>query len=156
MEEVLIKATKNYINNYNAKLLTCNSIDEIKRLIDSHEKFNIEELDLKKKKRAKNIINNEERCQALRANKSQCTGRKKMECTYCGTHAKGTPYGVIEMNVNVNTNKYLQLFTQEIQGISYYIDDNGNIYNTEDIINKVINPRKDGEYNLVNDVYVSI
>tara|TARA_Y100000748_G_C15472282_1_gene479312 strand:- start:785 stop:1255 length:471 start_codon:yes stop_codon:yes gene_type:complete len=156
MEEVLIKATKNYINNYNAKLLTCNSIDEIKRLIDSHEKFNIEELDLKKKKRAKNIINNEERCQALRANKTQCTRRKKMECMYCGTHAKGTPYGVIEMNVNVNTNKYLQVFTQEIQGILYYIDDNGNIYNTEDIINKVINPRKDGEYNLINDVYVRI
>ena len=139
---------------YNEKLCKCKSMEDIKNFIESQEKFNLEDLDITKKKRTKNQINPEEQCQALRANKTQCTRRKKFDCTYCGTHSKGTPYGVITNNNIQNCKKNLQLFTQEMQGILYYIDHNGNIYNTEDIVNRVANPRIVGKYDCTNDVYV--
>jgi hypothetical protein len=50
----------------------------------------------------------------------------------------------------------MQVFTQEIQGILYYIDNDENIYNTEDIINKVTNPRKVGKYIVDNKTFIRV
>ena len=154
MEEKLVNKVNTYMQVYNEKLCQCKSMEDIKSFIESHEKFNLEDLEINKKKRTKNQIKPEEQCQALRANKTQCTRRKKSDCTYCGTHSKGTPYGVIATNTVPNCKKNLQLFTQEMQGILYYIDHDGNIYNTEDIVNRVTKPRIVGKYDCTNDVYV--
>jgi hypothetical protein len=35
----------------------------------------------------------------------------------------------------------LEVQVQDIKGIHYYIDNNGNVYNTEDIINNLKNPK---------------
>ena len=157
MEDKINKTVNTYIQNYNSKLSNCRTMEEVKSVITSHETFTLENTDAKKKKRAKNVIETEERCQALRANKTQCTRRKKDGCVFCGTHAKGTPYGIIELDVVVKTNKNLQVFTQEIQGILYYVDNAGNIYDTEDIINRVVNPKRVGTYDKIdNDTFVRI
>ena len=156
MDEKLNIFINNYLKKYNKELTTCETIEDVKSLVNSYEKINLNDFDNTKKKRAKNIIQPEERCQAVRANNSQCTRRKKSDCLFCGTHVKGRPYGVIKHDVVEETKKTLQVFTQEIEGILYYIDDNGNIYNTEDIINKIVNPQKVGRYDLINNKFVRI
>lgn len=156
MEEKIIGKVNTYLKTYNEKLGQCKTMEDIKLFIESHDKLNLEDLEINKKKRSKNHIKPEEQCQALRANKTQCTRRKKDNCAYCGTHTKGTPYGIIEPNPLPTCKKTLQVFTQEMQGILYYIDNDGNIYNTEDIVNRVAKPRIVGKYNCTNDVYVRI
>ena len=51
--------------------------------------------DLIKRKRIKNSIPCLNRCSAKRADGDQCTRRRKDGCDFCGTHAKGTPHGLI-------------------------------------------------------------
>tara|TARA_B100001996_G_C18442566_1_gene508985 strand:- start:77 stop:547 length:471 start_codon:yes stop_codon:yes gene_type:complete len=154
MEEKVVTKVNTYLQTYNEKLSQCKNMDDIKQFIESHEKFNLEDLDLNRKKRTKNVIKPEEQCQALRANKSQCTRRKKPDCAFCGTHTKGTPYGIIENNNIPNNKKNLQVFTQEMNGILYFIDNDGNIYNAEDIVNKSTKPRIVGKYSIINSMYV--
>ena len=38
------------------------------------------------------------------------------------------------------------VFAEEIKGIVYYIDNNYNVYNTEDILSEKINPRIIAKY----------
>ena len=156
MEEKLLGITKTYIKNYNTELSKCNNIEEVKNVISNFEPIDIHAFNCVKKKRVKNQIECEERCQALRANKTQCTRRKKNGCIFCGTHTKGTPYGVMETNIQEQPKKIMQVFTQEIQGILYYIDNDENIYNTEDIINKITNPRKVGKYIVDNKTFIRV
>jgi hypothetical protein len=46
-----------------------------------------------------------------------------------------------------------QIWCQEIQGISCYIDEIGNIYSAEDIISKKSSISKVGKYKKEKDVY---
>ena len=156
MESKVVDKVNLYVQRYNEMLCKCKNMQEVKDCIESQEKLKLDDIELTKKKRTKNHINPEEQCQALRANKTQCTRRKKLECHYCGTHMKGTPYCVIEKNAMTNCKKSLHVFTQEIQGILYYIDNDGNIYNTEDIVNKLTKPRIIGKYDCTNDICVRI
>jgi len=90
--------------------------------------------DFEKRRRIKNQVPLSERCMAKRANDEQCTRRKKPECDFCGTHAKGTPHGTVTDIVNTVTTKNVELWIQEIKGINYYMDGNKNVYSTEDVI----------------------
>ena len=94
-----------------------------------------------------------ERCVALRANHTQCTRRRKEKQCFCGTHIKGTPYGTIPNDNNIagsNTpvNEKIGVFNQEINGINYFLDDNGNIYKTEDVLNNHSSPEIIGTYKI--------
>jgi hypothetical protein len=105
--------------------------------------------------RVKSFIPPLERCVANKSCKEQCTRRKK-EGNYCGTHAKGTPHGIIS---NDNPLSYLSshkvtIWAQNIQGILYYIDDENNVYNVDDILKEVINPKIIAKYKQCNDVYL--
>ena len=92
-----------------------------------------------KRKRVKNVVPLNDRCCAKRANNEQCTRRKKDGFEYCGTHVKGTPNGFMDSNNNgvsssiPETNK-VEVWAQDIRGISYYMDNNGNVYEAEDIV----------------------
>jgi hypothetical protein len=111
--------------------------------------------DFIKRQRAKNTVNILERCSAKRANGELCSRKKKKNSIFCGTHCKGTPYGSID-NPNPNPNpddtttynpittpsqQKINIFTIEIQGIIYYIDDNNNAYSMEDILLNKNNPQ---------------
>lgn len=102
--------------------------------------------DINKRKREKNTIPKYNRCSAKRANDEQCTRRKKDDCEFCGTHAKGLPHGIINFNdeeteQKSKSHKKIEVFTVDIKGIIYYIDENNNVYDTEDIVENIINPR---------------
>lgn len=119
--------------------LTIETITNIKKTIIqevyNYENLNLSDDDFKKRKRVKNSINLECRCNALRANKMQCSRRKLGENNFCGTHLKGQPHGIISETTQIpKATSHIQLWAEEIKGIWYYIDDSGNVYNTNDIL----------------------
>ena len=52
--------------------------------------------------------------------------------------------------------KRVEIWLQEINGIIYYIDGNGNIYNTEDILQNKINPKIVDNYKINDQGYYTI
>jgi hypothetical protein len=109
--------------------------------------------DFIKRQRAKNTVNILERCSAKRANGELCSRKKKKNSLFCGTHCKGTPYGSIDnpltdtssssssSSSNHTTTTKINIFTTEVQGIMYYIDDNHNAYCMEDVLLNKNNPK---------------
>lgn len=60
---------------------------------------------------------------------------------------KGTPHGIMDnQQENKFTTQKIEVWAQDIQGIIYYIDKNGNVYQTEDIIVNKINPKIIAKY----------
>ena len=156
METKLNKKIETYMINYKKYILSnvCEevvNVDKLEGILSNYKLLKITKEDLNKKTRIKNTVNFEERCQALRANNSQCTRRKQKNSCFCGTHIKGTPYGKIseDNKVNSSSNEELNIYTKEMKGITYYIDNNGNIYSSEEILSNNYNPSIIGKY-LVN------
>jgi hypothetical protein len=123
--------------------------------IYDYERMTLNKEDFMKRKRIKNCVNKSDRCCAKRANGEQCSRRRKDDTTeYCGTHLKGTPHGICNFEEEPKQQgQKIQIFTQEIRGIIYYIDNNSNVYQTEDIIQNKSNPKIIANYVLNNDVY---
>ena len=122
--------------------------------------------DFIKRQRAKNTVNILERCSAKRANGELCSRKKKKNSIFCGTHCKGTPYGSIDnpnpddtTPSNTTTTppqQKINIYTIEIQGIIYYIDDNHNAYSMEDILLNKNNPQIIGTIHKENKTFQDI
>ena len=97
-----------------------------------------------KRKRNKHQIPLNERCLAKKSGGEQCTRRKKHDSNFCGTHIKGTPHG--QTTDILSTLKKVNVYAEDIDGIIYYIDDNGNVYNSEDVFQQIDNPRVISKY----------
>lgn len=145
----------------------CYSHTALKGLIQyvcDYEKCELDATDFEKRKRSKNNVPIHEQCIAKKADESRCTRRKRDGSEYCGTHIKGTPHGDIqestngndnshnEINLNLNTGvssnsssnnkaKKVEVWLEDINGIMHYIDNNYNVYDNEDIIKGVANPK---------------
>jgi len=121
---------------------------EFLKFIFDHSSIPINEQDFKKRKRIKNVVPQFELCRAKRANGQQCTRRKKTDGSYsenptnfCGTHVKGIPHGIVSTDVNIpKPNTKVEVWVKDIKGINYYIDENHNVYNPEDILSNKLNP----------------
>ena len=129
-----------------------NTSDFLKFIYDFNN-ISLTKEDFAKRKRVKNIVPHNERCCACRANGEQCTRRKQDGLNFCGTHFKGTPHGTIDsyLESQETTTKKVEVIIKEIKGINYYIDDNNNIYKTEDIMNGKIDPSIIGKYTIGED-----
>ena len=117
-----------------------NGYEEFMSYIHSYEKLQFTKEDLKKRSRTKTLIATFERCCALRSNHEQCTRKSKKGEVYCGTHIKGRPYGVLEAEPKSADTK-LEVWLEDINGVHQYTDKEGNIYSSEDILQKVTFPR---------------
>ena len=116
--------------------------NDVLKFIYEYEKLTLEKEDFTKRKRVKNTVPNYERCCAKRANNEQCTRRRKDGEMFCGTHIKGTPNGIFNKDMEKKPEKkMIEVSVQDIKGIVYYIDDNNNVYNTEDVVANKENPR---------------
>lgn len=105
--------------------------------------------DFVKRKRVKNAVPLFERCCAKRANDDQCTRRKKEGFDYCGTHLKGVPNGSMAADNDTTTlMQRVEVWGEDIMGITYYIDKNMNVYQTEDIVMNKHNPKIIAKYAL--------
>ena len=105
--------------------------------------------DFQKRKRTKNTIPLHIQCHAKRANGCQCSRRKKEGSIFCGTHIKGTPHGFINVSTETtetNSKKKVEVWLEDIMGIFYYIDNNNNVYETQDIIKSVDSPKIIAKY----------
>ena len=109
--------------------------------------------DMSKRKRVKNTVPLHERCCALRANNEQCTRRKKEGELYCGTHIKGRPHGEVNGETTFKSVKKKEVWAEDIQGIIYYIDADGNVYDHNDIMNGTVDPRIIAKYIKTIDGY---
>ena len=116
--------------------------NDVLKFIYEYEKLTLEKEDFTKRKRVKNTVPNYERCCAKRANNEQCTRRRKDGEMFCGTHIKGTPNGIFNKDMDKKPEKkMIEVSVQDIKGIVYYIDDDKNVYNTEDVVANKENPR---------------
>lgn len=143
---------KKWLNTNNASIVGKDNekIDsEFLKFIFDYSNTSINEDDFKKRKRIKNVVPQFELCTAKRANGQQCTRRKKTDGDtkeqsndFCGTHIKGTPHGVISMDFNIpKPNTKIEVWVKDIKGINYYIDEQNNVYNPEDILSNKLNPQ---------------
>ena len=148
-------AFKNDIRN---KMLDIKFEDELKvnelmEFIYEYKRLSIMKDDFVKRKRVKNSIPAENRCNAKVANDERCTRRRKDGFEYCGTHEKGRPNGFLNSNDCIDCSKKLEVVAEEINGIVYYIDSFLNIYKSEDIMSEKENPQIIGKCQKVNGIY---
>ena len=110
-----------------------NNINEFLQYIYDYNPVEFNTLDFKRRMRIKTTIPVYDRCCGLCLNSERCTRKKLKDCDYCGTHVKGIPYGKIKDLPNeVNSNT--EIWLEEICGIHQFIDKNGNVYDTSDVI----------------------
>ena len=107
--------------------------------INNYEMSRVDASEITRKKRVKNNIPICERCEAKKASGERCSRRKKDVTQYCGTHNKGTPHGKIN-DTHTSVEK-IEIKNFEYKGIIYFIDENYNVYNHDDIRHNLENPR---------------
>ena len=148
MEKYINKHIDDYIvefkNNIRNKIIELNfseqyKANDIMEYIYEYKKLEFDKNDISKRKRNKNTIPENNRCNARLANNEQCTRRRKEHHEFCGTHMKSTPNGFIKTN---NECKLIrtEVTAKEYDGIVYYIDDKNRVYNTEEVLSNHENP----------------
>ena len=164
MERRINKKIENYISEFkdNVKekatelgLTTDINSSQLIQYIYDYERFILTKEDFMKRKRVKNIVHLSDRCCAKRANGEQCTRRRKdAETEYCGTHLKSRPHGDCEHGEDSKPKgQKIEVWLQDIQGIVYYIDKGFNVYQPEDIMTGIVNPKIIAKYVKVGDIY---
>jgi hypothetical protein len=109
--------------------------------------------DMLKRRRSKNSVPVNELCIARRANGERCTRHKKGTNDCCGTHCKGAPHGVISNIEQSIPHTKLEVWTEDFNGIVYYIDANHNVYKTEDVLRNKPNPSVYAKWQKINEIY---
>ena len=163
MERRLNKKINDYVHEFKTDLVgkiqsiqstpTQANMVELVNYVYQYTNFELNKEDFMKRKRIKSSVPVSERCCAKRASGEQCTRRKKDDCQYCGTHSKGTPHGMISDKEPTSTTKKVEVNAIDIKGIVYYLDNSGNVYDTEDIISNSKNPRVIAKYVKTGEVY---
>ena len=156
MEKRLNKKAETYVTTFKdsirekAAQMGMSKNDQVNQLLQyiyDHDRLSFVKEDFQKRKRVKNFVPIFDRCCAKRASGEQCTRKKKDDGEFCGIHMKGTPHGIMDnQQENKFTTQKIEVWAQDIQGIIYYIDKNGNVYQTEDIIVNKINPKIIAKY----------
>ncbi len=155
-ESIIGEIQKIYINDKNSGNMSDDknkAINSLIQMIYDYDNLKINTIDLQKRKRVKNVVPLYERCHALRANSEQCTRKKRKGLMFCGTHMKGCPHGTIQTNKESEENNkvQIQIWAQDIKGIIYYIDENNNVYEPNDIMKAMENPRRIAHWKLDDD-----
>ncbi len=141
-----------WIKNSNARIILCGDHDKTNEFLQYMNDFpdlELDKQDFQKRKRVKNNVPDYNRCIALKCNGERCSRKQKNENSFfCGTHLKGANYGTIQQTSETQKQEKIQLWLQEINGISRYIDKNNNIYCMQDILNSSPKPRIIGKYTM--------
>lgn len=142
------------------KLQSGESNSTVLEYIQRYQPPIITEEDIMKKKRVKNIIPFHDKCIARRANGEQCSRRKKKGGNFCGTHNKACPHGTISLESITAENseiaqgvvkKHIEVWLEDINGIMYWINNEGAVYHPDDIRNNIENPRVISHYEKIEN-----
>lgn len=166
MEKRLILKINEYQDQFKSDIKTWiesnpdmefNTKSDFLKFIYDYDSILIGKEDFIKRKRIKSFVPHYLRCNAKRANGEQCTRKKKDDSSYCGTHDKNRPHGIIDSIDNDEKKlKKVSVWPQEICGIIYYIDADYNVYKSQDIISNIINPKIIAKYKIQDDKYTII
>tara|TARA_Y100000590_G_C15254850_1_gene838903 strand:- start:19 stop:489 length:471 start_codon:yes stop_codon:yes gene_type:complete len=152
MEKRIQAKIDTYFEDFKQKI--CNGNDSLLKQFESIPKLVLTKDDFQKRKRNKSKISANHRCLARRADKEQCTRRRKDTLQFCGTHSKGIPHGIVDHVLSEEKRNKIQIFTQDINGIIYFLDKNNNVYNPEDIYNQESKVTKIGTYKTQDEEYI--
>ena len=146
------------LNSYDKSRPLEQHVQQFVSYLYDYEKLKLKKEHFQKRKRARNVVPFHERCIACRAKGDQCTRSKKDDNDFCGTHMKGTPHGVITQNGEkpVPKDKKLTIHAEEIKGIMYFIDNECNVYSTEDVQANKTNPKIIAKYSKKTDGEITI
>ena len=136
--DVILSELKSGVVGHNIDFLK-ERFDKIKSVLSKTEISKINQEDLLKRKRVKNFVPYFDRCIGKKSNGEQCTRKRRDGSQLCGTHEKGTPHG--RMSDVSNSVMKVGVVAHEVNGIVYYLDDNGNVYDTSDVHSNVKSPR---------------
>lgn len=162
MEKRINKKIDNWITDFKEDvknkalelgLMSDNNLTQMVQFIFDYERLCLTKEDFMKRKRVKNSVILSDRCCARRANNDQCTRRRKEGHEYCGTHLKGTPHGICDSDEPIQQSEKIEVWAQEIKGIIYYVDKNLNVYQPEDIMKNLNNPKIIAKYIKDGDNY---
>lgn len=148
---------RDFKDKIKAELLNNNYIADERKLseflnfIYEFQQIEITKDDFLKRKRIKNTIPENNRCNACKAGGEQCTRRRKENSLFCGTHLKGAPHGEVSEELEENDKKIIDITATQINGIIYYIDNVKNVYKMEDVLTNIENPRVIGDYKKINN-----
>ena len=139
---------KSYISQNDIEMVGNANKEEFLKFIFDFVTISLDKTDFTKRKRIKNLVPQTDRCCACRANGEQCTRRKQEGFNFCGTHNKGTPHGTIDtfLETNLSASSKIEVSIKEINGIHLYVDENKNIYKTEEVLQNQLNPSIIGKY----------
>lgn len=135
--EIKIEQITQMVGNMDLNVKT--ELDNLKDILNEGKIEKITQEDLLKRKRVKNFVPYFDRCIGKKSNGEQCTRKRRPNSKLCGTHEKGVPHGVYDVSSCVV--RKVNVYACEIKGIVYYLDDDGNVYDTNDVHNNVKNPR---------------
>lgn len=148
MENKINKKVETYVEGFRSSLrekIIALDIDKdtqtkLLETLYSMETLQLNKEDFMKRKRIVSSIPITDRCIAKKANGEQCTRKKKDECSFCGTHDKYQPHGVVSLTPKNKMQKKVCLTIVDINGINYYVDDSNNVYDTSHILKNISNP----------------
>ena len=159
MEAKINKKVEQYLDEYREKMrgkileldIDSNIQTKLLETVYSFETLQLDREDFMKRKRVVSQVAIEDRCIAKKASGDQCSRKKKHECSFCGTHEKCQPHGVVATSKNDKVVRRCCITVMDINGINYYVDDNNNVYNSADILSNNSNPRIIGRMQTDND-----
>jgi hypothetical protein len=163
MEKRINKKIESYFSDFKDRVKdkagelgvnTDEKLSQIVQYIYDYDRLVLQKEDFMKRKRVKNAVHLSDRCCAKRASCEQCTRRKKEGYDYCGTHLKGTPHGTFELEEDSKPQgQKIEVWAQDIQGIIYYVDKTGNVYQAEEIMHGKVNPKIIAKYVKTGETY---
>ena len=156
MERRINILIQNYVVEFKAKtmkraqelgVVNDDNVASLLQFVCDYDRLVLTADDFAKRQRIKHVVSPEERCNGKRGAGNQCTRRKQIGKEYCGTHAKVSYCENTSADDTSNTkNKTLEVWSEEINGIMYYVDAKGTIYDAEDVVCNKSNPKVLGKY----------
>ena len=139
-----------------------NGVQDVLQFVSDYERLELKEEHFAKRQRIKHVVSPEKRCNGRRGEGTQCTRRKQDGKEYCGTHMKTSALcELVSSDASASTSsmetsltKTLEVWSEEIKGIMYYVDAKGTIYDAEDVVCNKSSPRVLGTYNKETGVTV--
>ena len=163
MQGRLTKKTCDYLKEFkdNIREKSCqlglNKNEQMTQLLQfvyDYEPLIFTKEDFQKRKRVKNVVPFFDRCSAKKSSNEQCTRRRKEDQEFCGTHQEKKPHGVISSQLECKPcTQKIEVWAQDIKGIIYHLDKNGNVYQQEDVIANKMNPKIIAKYVKIGEQY---
>lgn len=118
------------------------AIESILKYIRDYPLLHLEKEEIQRKKRQNTIVPSHLRCVAKCGKGERCSRRKQEDSMFCGTHLKGSPWGIVAPDNEPSlVSRKLPIWLEDFNGIQYYIDEEGRVYDHHDIIEGIANPR---------------